>query len=324
MDLPQILSCIATELEEVEQQIVIHVPTEIQLLTDVSQHILRSGGKRIRPALVLMVAKIYDASSPEIATAAAVVEHLHTATLLHDDVVDQAEIRRAKPAARLVWGNDASVLVGDYLFAAAFSKLVRIGNLSLLEVMSLVTNLMAKGEILQLTNANKFPNQEEYLEIIFHKTACLFAAAAKMGAILGGADLAEQNTLYEYGKEIGLAFQIVDDALDYVSADTSQSGKTVGIDFQERKITLPLEYLLRISDAKDQKRVYEMLDTPLILEEHVQEVIAMMEKYEVIPYTLEVAGIYAKQAQQRLEGLPDSIAKQALQDLAEFIVNRYT
>ncbi len=321
MDIAALLEDVKPDLVRVEQEILRHLSTEIPLLNDVGKYILASGGKRLRPAVSIYASKIFGRTDDAVVVAAAALEYLHTATLLHDDVVDEAETRRSQKAARLVWGNQASVLVGDYLLATAFRNLTLLGNAKVLDVISTTTTLMAKGEILQLVRRYDTATEADYLAIIIHKTACLFAAAAQIGGCYAGADAAQQEALYRYGNELGIAFQIVDDALDYVE-DRSKIGKPLGIDLKERKVTLPLSRLMKVAAAAEHGRLQEILGQPVVSDDHVREVIALMTRHRVLPYTLSEARRYADTAKGHLASLPAGKARTALTGLADFVVDR--
>jgi octaprenyl-diphosphate synthase len=321
MEIQQLLDSIKPDLAQVEAEILSHLNTEIPLLNDVGQYILSSGGKRLRPAIAIFAARLFQGSDGRIQKAAAALEYLHTATLLHDDVVDQADTRRARKAARILWGNPASVLVGDYLLATAFRSLTLLGNMQVLDVISQTTSLMAKGEILQLIRKFDTATEADYLAIIIHKTACLFAAAAQIGGALAGAGPAEQAALYNYGNDLGIAFQVVDDALDYVE-DRSKVGKPLGIDLKERKVTLPLSRLLQVTSAAQRARVMAMLNKPAVEDEDVLEVVALMQEHQVLPYTLAEARKYVARAKGHLAGQPALAASAPLAILADFVVER--
>ena len=323
MNLNKILDSVSDDLFRVEQAILHYVQTDIPLLTNIAEYILEAGGKRLRPALVLLSAKLFGYNGKKTIQAAQVVEYLHTATLLHDDVIDNADMRRSQKAARNIWGNEASVLVGDYLFSMVFQMLTQLKNLEVLEVMSHTTTLMAKGELLQLTRPYDSVNEEDYVEFIISKTACLFASALKMGAVLAQAPRQAQQQLYDYGMAIGLAFQVVDDTLDYMEEE-AQTGKSLGIDLKERKITLPLIHLLKEASSSDKTRLDSILSGKIITNEHVQEVVKMMESYGSTAYSIQVAQKYANTAQTCLLSLPTSPIKQMLTDIANFIVIRHS
>lgn len=318
--LDQILRPVSSDLEILESQIFRDIKTDIPLLNNAAEHILGSGGKRLRPSLVLLGAEMFGGVNEQVMQAAQVIEYLHTATLLHDDVVDGAETRRAKQAVCRIWGNEASVLSGDYLFAMSFHRLTKMRNSAVLRLMSETTTKMALGELLQLTRSFETTDEEEYFEIIINKTACLFAAAIKTGALLAGAPEISANQLYDYGMALGVSFQIVDDALDYT--DETKTGKPVGGDLQERKITLPLSHLLEKADNSDRKRLDEILFRQEIEKSQIDEVISMMKSYGSIPYTLAFSRKYALKAQRSIDKFPDSALRKTLVQIADFIVSR--
>ena len=316
-----LIADIKDDLTRVEEHILAHLNTEIPLLNEVAQYILDSGGKRLRPAILIIAAKMFNFQGDNAYQAAAAVEYLHTATLLHDDVVDDAELRRSRVAARKIWGNQASVLVGDYLLATAFRSLTLLGDIRVLDTISATTSLMAKGEILQLIRQFDTATEGEYLDIIIHKTACLFAAAAKIGAVFGGADDDAQQALYEYGNQIGIAFQIIDDALDYVE-DRSQVGKPLGIDLKERKVTLPLSRLLKVASGSEKDALDAILIKEQIEDEDVLIVVGMMRDNDVLPYTLAEARKFVEKGKTHLQYLPDLPQRRTLTELADFVVER--
>ena len=318
--LEQILQPVSSDIEDLESQIISDIKTDISLLNNVTEHIIGSGGKRLRPTLVLLGAEMFTGVNEQVMQAAKVIEYLHTATLLHDDVVDGAETRRAMQAVCRIWGNEASVLSGDYLFAMAFYQLTKMRNAEVLRLMSETTTRMARGELLQLTRSFEASDEEEYLEIIINKTACLFAAAIKTGAILAGGSKDSADQLYEYGMALGIAFQIVDDALDYT--DEYKTGKPVGGDLQERKITLPLSQLLEKANDSDRRRLDQILTHQEIEKPQIEEVVNMMKNYGSIQYTLECSRKYALEAQRSIEKFPESSLRQTLFELADFIVSR--
>ena len=318
--LEQILQPVSSDIEDLESQIISDIKTDISLLNNVTEHIIGSGGKRLRPTLVLLGAEIFTGVNEQVMQAAKVIEYLHTATLLHDDVVDGAETRRARQAVCRIWGNEASVLSGDYLFAMAFYQLTKMRNAEVLRLMSETTTRMARGELLQLTRSFEASDEEEYLEIMINKTACLFAAAIKTGAILAGGSKDSADQLYEYGMALGIAFQIVDDALDYT--DENKTGKPVGGDLQERKITLPLGQLLEKANDSDRRRLDQILTNQEIEKPQIEEVLNMMKNYDSIQYTLDCSRKYVFKAQRSLEKFPESSLRQTLFELADFIVSR--
>ena len=321
MEIQQLLDTIKPDLSRVESEILSHLSTEIPLLNEVGKYILASGGKRLRPAIAIFAARMFNGSDARTHKAAAALEYLHTATLLHDDVVDGSDMRRSRKAARIVWGNPASVLVGDYLLATAFRSLTLLGNMRVLDVISQTTALMAKGEILQLIRKFDTATEEDYLAIIIHKTACLFAAAAQIGGLLAGAPEAEQQSLYDYGNELGIAFQIVDDALDYVE-ERGKVGKPLGADLKERKVTLPLSRLMQVANPSEKAQLTALLGKEVIEDGDVKTVIAMMGAHDVLPYTIAEARKYVEKAKSRLNGAANASGGAQLLRLADFVVER--
>ena len=318
--LEQILQPIYSEIENLESRIICDLKTDIPLLNNVNEYIIGSGGKRLRPTLVLLGAEMFTGVNEKVIQAAKVIEYLHTATLLHDDVVDGAEIRRSRKAVRRIWGNEASILSGDYLFAMAFYNFSKMRNLEVLRLLSDTTTRMARGELLQMARSFEASDEEEYFEIIINKTACLFATAIKIGALLAGGALDSADRLYEYGMALGIAFQIVDDALDYT--DEYKTGKPVGGDLQERKITLPLSQLLEKANKSDRRRLDKILTNQVIEKPQIEEVVNMMKNYGSIQYTLDCSRKYAFEAKCSLEKFPESSLRQTLFNLADFIVSR--
>jgi octaprenyl-diphosphate synthase len=321
MEFERLIADIKDDLRQVERTILSHLDTEIPLLNDVAKHILHSGGKRLRPAVLILSAKMFKGMGGHVYQAASALEFLHTATLLHDDVVDNSNMRRQRETARVIWGNPASVLVGDYLLALAFRSLTLLENLAVLDTISHTTSLMAKGEILQLIRRFDTASEADYLSIIIHKTASLFAAAAKIGACFGGAAPDAQERLYQYGHHIGIAFQIVDDALDYVE-ERDKVGKPLGTDLKERKVTLPLSRLLAVVGEEEREDLLARLRKERIDDEDVLRVVERMRGLDVLPYTLNEARRYAERAKASLEGLPALPERSTLRQLADFVVHR--
>ncbi len=320
-DLNQILSPIQKELLEVEALVMKNLETDIPLLTEVGQYILKAGGKRVRPAMLLFAAGSLGKITQDCCQAANIIEYIHTATLLHDDVVDNAELRRSKKSARSIWGNEASVLVGDYLFTVSFQYLAKLGQMDLVHALARTTTLMARGEILQLIRTNETATEADYLEIVYHKTASLMGAAMQMGSILAAGTQEQSDRYYEIGKNIGMAFQIVDDALDY-RLNNQGLGKQQGADLKERKITLPLSRLLEVANPADQDQTLEILDEEVITDDHVQSISSMMDRYQVVPYCLGRAQDYIKLAKEDLGRMPKNQYTDSIVALADFVVTR--
>lgn len=319
--LKEILAPIEPHLAEVERLVMLNLETDIPLLTQVGQYILQAGGKRIRPAMLLFAAGAVGNITPDAYLAANLVEYIHTATLLHDDVVDHADLRRSKKSARSIWGNEASVLVGDYLFTVSFQNLANLGRMELVKALAHCTTLMARGEILQLVRSNETATEAEYLEIVFHKTASLMGVAMEMGALIAGAEPAQAKDYYACGKAIGMAFQLVDDALDY-QVDSHATGKEQGTDLKERKVTLPLSHLLEKAGAAVRQEVVAILDAPEITPAHVNRVVELMREQGSVDYTRQRAEAFVDEALAILAQQPQNPFTQGMADLARFVVAR--
>ncbi len=294
--------------------------SDVALVSSVSNYIIGSGGKRLRPLLVLLSARACGYLGEQHITAAAIVEFIHTATLLHDDVVDDSELRRGQDTANSVFGNEASVLVGDFLYSRAFQMMVEVGQMRIMDVLADATNTIAEGEVLQLMNCND-PNttEEQYLEVIYRKTAKLFEAGVLIGAILADQSRAVEDAFVSYGKSLGLAFQLVDDALDY-DANRDQLGKNIGDDLAEGKPTLPIIYALRRASAKEQVMIRQAIEEGR--REHIEPILAAIESSGALTYTLNKAREASRDAVHALSRVPDSACKQALLQLAHFAVER--
>ncbi|MEE8219416.1 MAG: polyprenyl synthetase family protein [bacterium] len=291
-------------------------------LPQLGAQVLGSGGKRLRPALLLWAAEICGYTGPRCIQVAAAVELLHTATLLHDDVVDEADQRRGAPTANDTWGNHASVLVGDFLFATSFSLMAADGDVRIMQAMAHAVTQLAEGEVLQLVSTGKLSEEEdEYLEVVDRKTAALISAACRIGAGLGDAPPAGQEALSLFGREIGIAFQLVDDALDYM-AEEARLGKVVGKDLMEGHGTLPLIYLYRNATASERQMISEILLAEEVTRQQVDQVIGMMKDYKAIDYTLQTASRYVAQAKQRLAVFDGSPDREVLTAIADYIVAR--
>jgi octaprenyl-diphosphate synthase len=310
------------ELREVNAIILERMRSEVELIPALARHIIDAGGKRVRPILTLLSARLCGYQGRRQLGLAACVEFIHTATLLHDDVVDDSGLRRGAATANAVWGNKAPVLVGDFLFSRAFQLMVADGNLRVLEILSSASAVIAEGEVHQLVTANDTASTEEaYLEVIAAKTAALFKAACQIGAVVADRPAAEEAALASYGDNLGIAFQLVDDALDY-SAKQALLGKSVGDDFREGKITLPV--LLAFARGGEAERAFwrrtleRVEQTPEDLA-HAQD---LLNRCRAIDATLERAEAYGLRARQSLAAFPYGRAKQALLDLLDFCIAR--
>lgn len=294
--------------------------SDVVLVRQVAEYIIQSGGKRMRPALLLLTAGAMDYQGPHHLVLAAVVEFIHTATLLHDDVVDESDLRRGHQTANAMFGNAASVLVGDFLYSRAFQMMVTVGSMRVMEVLADATNVIAEGEVLQLLNChNADVDIQDYLRVIRFKTAKLFEAATRLGGILGHADPSLEDALASFGKHIGTAFQLIDDVLDY-SADEAETGKHVGDDLAEGKPTLPLIHVMQQGTPEQAQLVRQA-----IIEggrEAFPEILAAIKATGALDVTREHAAREAALAREFLSGLRPSIYKDALLELCAFAVNR--
>ncbi len=315
----QIRALVADQIQSVDRLILNELRSDVFLINQIGRYII-SGGKRLRPLLHLLAANALGYREDDHITLAAVIEFIHTATLLHDDVVDESELRRGKDTANSVWGNAASVLVGDYLYAAAFRMMVRLKRLRVMEIMAETTATIAEGEVLQLLNVNNPATSEaKYLEVIWRKTAILFSTAARLAATLSEVSTGVEDGLAKYGMHLGIAFQLIDDALDY-QADPNQLGKQLGDDLAEGKPTLPLIYSMQKAapaEAEVIRRGLERGDRDAFA-----EVYKIIESTDAIAYTVMRARDEAQKAIQALAPLAPSAYKDAMIALAEFSVQR--
>ena len=313
---------ISTDMQAADRLILKGMGSTVKLIPDLARHLIESGGKRLRPMLTLAAAHAggYDGSG-HIKLAAA-VEFIHTATLLHDDVVDESVLRRGKVSANLVWGNKPSVLVGDFLFSRAFQLMVETGNLTVLNILSGASAIIAEGEVMQLGSARNLSITEDfYLKVVSAKTAALFAAAAESGAVLAGKDQEFVRGFQAYGENLGIAFQLVDDALDY-SGRQALMGKAVGDDFREAKMTLPI--ILAHARADEESRIFwkRVIETANQTEADLNRAITLVEETGAIQETMRRARSYADAAKAALGILPASPIRSALSDIADFCVER--
>ncbi len=294
--------------------------SDVALVNQVAHHIIHGGGKRLRPLTTLLAARACGYQGSQHIQSAAIIEFIHTATLLHDDVVDHSDLRRGRETANAVFGDQASVLVGDFLYSRSFQMMVEIGEMKILDVLANATNTIAEGEVLQLMNCNN-PNiaEADYMEVVYRKTAKLFEAGTRIGAILASFDDTREQALVAYGRHLGLAFQLVDDALDY-DATTEELGKNIGDDLAEGKPTLPLIYAMDNGTAAERHMICEAIETGGI--QNLTSIQLAIETSGGLRYTAERAREEAELAIQALDVLPDSDYKQALAILAQFAINR--
>ncbi len=312
---------LADDIAGVEALLKARAASPVDIIPDLSEYIVTAGGKRMRPMITLAAAHAVGAANPATHSLAAAVEFIHTATLLHDDVVDESDLRRGKPAAKSVWGNSASILVGDFLFARAFTLMVDTGSLEILGILSNASSVIAEGEVRQLAAQGRLDlPTEDYLAIIEAKTAALFEAAARAGALSGGSH-EHADALAAYGKNLGLAFQIVDDVLDY-GGTTSVIGKVVGDDFREGKITLPVIIARRRGKAEDHGFWARALDVSTQEESDLARAIHLIRQTGAAEATIAEAEAYAGLAKSALKSLPPSDWRDVLSELADFCVKR--
>jgi len=320
LDLPAIQALARTDMGAVDALIRRRLASDVVLINQVAEYIIGAGGKRLRPMLLLLAAGSLGHGGPDAHQLAAVIEFIHTATLLHDDVVDESDLRRGRRTANAVWGNAASVLVGDFLYSRSFQLMVELDRVEVMRILADTTNLIAEGEVLQLLHVrNPDTDEAAYLRVIERKTAVLFAAATRLGALLAGADEAVQQRLHDYGLNLGYAFQIADDVLDYTS-DAATLGKNLGDDLAEGKATLPLIHAIGHSDAhvRDALRAaIEHGDTSAL-----PQVLAAIHASGGLEYSRERARGYADLAERALDGLDDNDYLAALRGLARYAVNR--
>ncbi len=311
-----------SDMERVNAMILSRTGSEVTMIPEVANHLISSGGKRLRPMLTLATAALAGYRGEGHVKLAAAVEFMHTATLLHDDVVDESDMRRGKPAARMVWGNEASVLVGDFLLGQAFKMMVEVGSLRALDILSTAAAVIAEGEVMQLAAAkNTATTEDEYLAVIRGKTAELFAAACEVGPVIAERPKAEQAAARAYGMNLGIAFQLVDDALDY-GGKAQKLGKNTGDDFREGKITLPVVLAFRRGSEADRAFWKKTLVEGEIGEGDLDAAIGLMTKHGALADTIERARHYGDMANDALALFPDSPLKDALKQAVEFCIAR--
>ncbi|WP_208599974.1 MULTISPECIES: octaprenyl diphosphate synthase [Duganella] len=311
---------IAADMDAVNAVIRRKLHSEVSLVNQIAEYIISAGGKRLRPVLVLLVANAYSYKGTAHHELAAVVEFIHTATLLHDDVVDESSLRRGRATANALFGNAASVLVGDFLYSRSFQMMADLANMRVMQILSEATNVIAEGEVLQLLNMHDPDvSQERYLQVIRSKTAKLFEAAAELGALIAGATEPQIAAAGEYGRSLGTAFQLIDDVLDY-AGDAAEIGKNVGDDLREGKPTLPLIYLMENGTPEQRELVRTCIEQGD--EQHFDAVLAAVTSSGALDFTRRQAELAAESAAQAIAGLPESEYKDSLLQLAHFSVNR--
>jgi octaprenyl-diphosphate synthase len=314
------LELIRDDLEKVDQEFRKNLRSSVPIIAAIGEHLLRSGGKRFRAKLLLLSARLCGYSGESHISMAGLIEFIHTATLLHDDVVDKAKLRRGIESANSKWGNEACVLVGDFLFTKCFTRMVESGNWKILHTISKATTIMAEGELEELIRTNDLSLDEEtYLSIIARKTAYLISAATQIGAVLGKASEEEEEALAQFGMNVGIAFQLIDDNLDYTS---NNSGKKIGIDLQDGKITLPLIFTLRSCDEAERAFIQETVNSLPITEKAFSRVGEIIDRRRGVQYTWEKAREHVERAKDHLHLFPNSKEKEALYTLANYVLAR--
>ena len=317
-----VIALLKEEMQAVESQFKKNLVSDVQLVSQVGEYVLSSGGKRMRPMLLLLCARLCNYQGNKHIDLAGVIEFIHTSTLLHDDVVDSASLRRGNRSANSVWGNQASVLVGDFLFAKSFSIMVGSENLGILKILSDTTTQLAEGEIRQLINTCDLEVDEtRYLQVVRDKTAILIAAACQVGGVLAGVEKAQESALRKFGLEIGIAFQLMDDALDYV-ADQEVFGKEKGHDLFEGKMTLPLIHVYAAATEKEREEISRIIDAEELAKNDLDYVCSLIDEKDGIVYTQRKAKERIERAKQQLTIFPDCEAKKALFILADYVVSR--
>ena len=320
MTLSTILSPIKSELLAVNEVIRASLHSEVPLVNQVAGHIIQGGGKRLRPSTLLLVGGLFGPVRKEHHELAAVIEFIHTATLLHDDVVDQSTKRRNHKTANTIFGNAASVLVGDFIYSRAFQMMVKINHMKVMEVLANTTNTIAEGEVLQLLNIhNASINDEDYLKVVYYKTAKLFESAAELGAIIGGADDNDIKVLAQFGKHMGIAFQLIDDVLD-LSGNPEEIGKNLGDDLAEGKPTLPLLYAMKKGSDEQKNIIRAAIENGGLTE--LESVLNAVKETKALEYVRELAKEEIEKGEKLIQHITSSVYKDALLALTQFVTTR--
>lgn len=320
--LDRLMALVQDDLTRTNQHIVDNMQSPVVLIPQLAGHLIAAGGKRMRPVLTLASAQLCGYSGERHVALAACVEFIHTATLLHDDVVDESDLRRGQASANAIWGNEASVLVGDFLFSRSFQLMTADGSLDVLRILSGASAVIAEGEVLQLMTANDPRTTEQaYLDVIQSKTACLFAAATRIGAVVADRPRAEEDALESYGMNLGIAFQLIDDVLDY-SADQRALGKTVGDDFRDGKVTLPMILAYRRGDETERAFWNRTIAEQDQSDGDLEEAMRLMTAHGTLKDTVDRARHYSSVARDALGIFPDGDMKSAMTNLVDFVIDR--
>ena len=322
MEIQDVFAAYKDDLKNVEETLNKEIISDVSLIPEVAHHLIDSGGKRFRPLLLLISYGLCGYRGEHCFSMAAVLEFIHTATLFHDDVIDQAIVRRGKTSANNIWGNAASVLVGDFLYSKSFTLMTKIGNMAIMEMMSRITNIMSEGEVFQLMKCGDVNlTEEDYLTIIEKKTAGLLSAACAAGAILGSASPDKIEALEQFGYNIGKAFQITDDTLDYM-AQEQEFGKAIGKDLEEGKMTLPLIYTLKQCSGKEREKASRLLANKENNANTTEFIFSLIKKYNGVDYSLQTAAKYISEARAQLSIFSDCPQKDQLTAVAEYVLAR--
>jgi len=320
--LAKLQALVKDDMSKVNQTIIHKMQSPVALIPQLAGHLIASGGKRLRPMLTLAATRLCGYEGERHVELAACVEFIHSATLLHDDVVDESDLRRGQDTANALWGNKASVLVGDFLFSRSFELMVADGSLKVLAILSNASSVIAEGEVLQLITANDMDTTEDaYMDVIVAKTAALFAAACEIGAVIAERPSAEAEALQSYGRNLGIVFQLIDDVLDF-SAEQEKLGKSVGDDFREGKVTLPLVLAFRRGCEEERdfwRRTIENLDQK---DGDIEHAIGLMNKHNALSDSIERARHYGSIAKDALAIFPDNDTRKALIGIVDFCINR--
>ncbi len=322
MQIQEVFDLVKDDMINVEEVFKKNLSSSVPLVSKVGEYILNSGGKRFRPLLLLLCARLCNYNGESHVPLAGVMEFIHTATLLHDDVVDSANMRRGNAAANTVWGDGASILVGDFLLSKAFTMAVTYGNDRVLNVLSHSTTRMAEGEMLQLVKHSDIGmSEEDYFEVVANKTAVLFSSSSQVAAILGEVELEQEVALANYGMRIGTAYQLMDDCLDYVSTDNAL-GKAVGNDLREGKVTLPLIHAFKSANETDRSVLKAAIEADEFDESKLKEVLGIIERCGGIEYAIEYAGKLVEEAKKDLELFDPVVERAALEAVADYVIER--
>ena len=317
----EIFDLLRDDIVAIEEQFGQDTVSNVAAITEIGEYLRVGGGKRIRPALLLLSAKLFGYKGAGAVKLASVVEIIHTATLVHDDIIDEAEIRRGRPAANTQWGNSKCVLAGDWLYMQAFKIAVQERNFRILDVLIELTQQMVEGELLQMEKLGKLISTQEYLDLIYRKTACLFSVCMRVGGILGGADLQQEQRLGEYGRNLGMAFQIVDDVLDFTASE-SVLGKPVASDLREGKATMAVIHALDRCTAAERHQIEEVLRDRAFNSVTPADILTILQRYNSLDYASKEAARYAESARSAICVFPDSEIKRALLWAPEYVVAR--